>query len=251
MTKPITPILNFDSTALVMITKNEELAIEKVIADCTKNLPGATIFIVDGSEDNTAYLARALGANVFQEIGNTFGSALHQALKIPDQHFKYIVTIDADDTYPAEYLPILIKLLESGFEIVNGNRLTKTPTKNMPFQNWLFNIIFNLVATYRTGGIRILDVHSGLRAYQRHVIHSFDWNYEGSAFPIDLILWPVMSGFRFKEINVLYRERIGSTKLQKFSSGFMSFKRLLRSRNYIIKRTKVNHTKNREFNANS
>jgi glycosyltransferase involved in cell wall biosynthesis len=228
------PLKNFLSTAIVMITKNEELAIEKVLTDCTNYLPGASIFVVDGSDDNTATIARGLGAKVFQESGKSFGSALHQALKIPGHEFQYIVTIDADDTYPAEYLPILIELIEGGFDIANGNRLTNTPTKNMPLSNWIINIVFNLIATYRAGGERILDVHSGLRAYRREVIHNFEWDYKGSAFPIDLFLWPILSGFKFTEIDIPYRERLGDTKLHKFSSGIASVKRLFRSRRYIL-----------------
>lgn len=227
-------MLNYADVAVVMITRNEELAVEKVIKDAFFHLPGCSVFVIDGSSDRTAEIATLAGAKVVQEPGGGFGPALHCALQYPGPEFNIVVTVDADDTYPAEAFPELVKLIRSGIDVAGANRLTLTPTKHMPFVNWLANIIFNIFASMRTKRI-VRDVHSGQRAYRKEVLQMFNWDFRGYAFPIDLIFWPAMSGLNIKEIQIVYRERIGETTLVRGPSGKASVRRLLRSKKGIIK----------------
>lgn len=224
---------NYLDVAVVMITRNEEKAISKVIRDAKESLPGCTVFVIDGSSDNTPTLAREAGAIVIREPGGGFGPALHCALMTPGTEFKYIATVDADDTYPAENFPRMVDLLDLNYDLVGTNRLTLTPTRNMPFLNWMANTAFNVIASLRCG-TTVRDVHSGQRIYRRELLHEFDWDFEGYAFPIDLIFWPAMTGKKFKEINIKYRKRIGETTLVRGPSGRASVKRLFRSKHSIM-----------------
>ena len=74
---------NFGYVAVVMITRNEELAVQKVIADAFSHLPGCSVFVIDGSTDRTAELATLAGARVIKEPGGGFGPALHCAFDTP------------------------------------------------------------------------------------------------------------------------------------------------------------------------
>jgi glycosyltransferase involved in cell wall biosynthesis len=227
----------YSDVAVVMITRNEQDAIEKVIGDAHSALPGCTLFVIDGSTDQTPVLAKQSGAIVIREPGGGFGPALHLALTSPGEQFSIIVTVDADDTYPPEAFPQLVEIIRSGCDVAGSNRLTFLPTKNMPFQNWIANCMFNIVASFRVGRV-VRDVHSGQRAYRREILHQFAWDYHGYAFPIDLLLWPAMSGLRFKEIPINYRKRIGESTLLRGPSGVASVRRLLRRRSSIIRITR-------------
>jgi len=225
-------MLNYSDVAVVMITRNEEKAVSKVVKDALKNLPGCSVFVIDGSSDRTAEFAALAGATVIQEPGGGFGPALNCALNAPNSEFSVIATVDADDTYPPEILPELVQMVREGIDVAGANRLTITPTKNMPLINWAANLTFNLIATFRARRI-IRDVHSGQRAYKREVIKMFDWDFKGYAFPIDLIYWPAMAGLKIKEIQIVYRERIGESTLVRGPSGKASVRRLLRKRSQI------------------
>ena len=93
----------FADTAIVMITRNEEGAVAKVVDDARQHAPGAEIIVVDGSSDRTPEVAREHGAVVVAEPGGGPASALVAALQASDRPI--IVTVDADDTYPAPLIP--------------------------------------------------------------------------------------------------------------------------------------------------
>lgn len=214
----------FRDVAVVMITRNEELAVEKVIKDAERALPGAQVFVIDGSEDRTHEIARRAGAIVIREPGGGFGPAMHAALMAPDRPI--VATVDADDTYPATAFPALVRLIREGWDVAGTDRLGSRP-RSMPLANWLANHVFSSLASLRARK-RLHDVHSGQRAYRADVLHSFLWDYEGLAFPVDLLLWPALAGLRVIEIPIAYTERRGETKLRRWPSAHATFQRLFR-----------------------
>jgi hypothetical protein len=216
-----------------MITRNEERAIKKVVEDARNALPGAAIFVIDGSNDSTPEIARRAGATVLREPGGGFGPAFHMALLTPEQPI--VVTVDADDTYPATAFPKMVELIRQGWDVVGTNRLGLRPSQNMPFVNWVANTAFSAFASVRAWK-RLHDVHSGQRAYRSAVLRSFVWDYLGPAFPVDLILWPLLAGYRVTEIPIAYTERIGKTKLNRWQSGTATFRRLVRPRSAMLRK---------------
>ena len=222
----------YGDVAVVMITRNEEEAITKVVTDAQAALPGADVFVIDGSDDNTPHLAKEAGAVVVREPGGGFGPALHAALTTPDHPI--VVTVDADDTYPADAFPLMVQLIRDGWDVVGTDRLGSKPPPTMPLQNWLANKTFSAIASLRTGK-RLRDVHSGQRAYRAEVIQSFEWDVAGLAFPVDLLLWPTLAGFRVTEIPITYSERLGETTLHRWNSGKATVRRLTRRRAGVIR----------------
>jgi glycosyltransferase involved in cell wall biosynthesis len=220
----------YSDVAVVMITRNEEAAVAKVIRDAQEALPGAEIFVIDGSTDATPEIARKLGATVVPEPGGGFGPALHAALTTP--HHDIVVTVDADDTYPASAFPVLVRLIREGWDVAGTDRLGTHRPKSMNLFNWFANHAFSGLASLRAR-TRLRDVHSGQRAYRSDVIHSFDWDYAGLAFPVDLLFWPALVGRKVTEIPITYSERIGETKLRRWRSGKATMRRLLRPRSSV------------------
>src|SRR5579859_924324 len=184
---------DFGDVSVVMITRNEEAAVAKVVGDALRALPGAEVLVVDGSDDDTPAVARRAGATVIREPGGGFGPAFHAALLAPRRPI--VVTVDADDTYPASAFPRLVELVRQGFDVAGADRLGRRPPPAMPLANWLANRLFSAVGSLRARR-RLLDLHSGQRAYRAEVLRRFDWDFKGLAFPVDLLLWPALDGCR-------------------------------------------------------
>lgn len=217
--------MDFRDVAVVMITKNEEAAIAKVVDDAVSALPGVEVVVVDGSSDQTPEIATAHGARVIREPGGGPAPALLCALKSTLRPI--VVTVDADDTYPAGIYATLVDAIRRGYDVAGTDRLGTKPPPSMPFSNWCANVLFNLIASARVGR-RLKDVHSGQRAYRRDLIDRFDWDVTGLAFPVDLLLWPGFARCKIIETPISYSERIGDTTLNRWPSGKETLRRLLR-----------------------
>ena len=215
--------------SVVMISMNEEKAVTGVINDIKKYAPSAEILIVDSSKDKTAEIAEANGAKVIKQLPpKGYSRAMELALKSASGDI--IVTMDCDSTYPASDIPKLISLMEKGYDMVNTSRVSKRP-KNMPFTNFLANRAFALF-TWLRHGIKTTDVHSGMRAYKREMIHKLNWDLTGPALPVELFIKPIKHGYKYIEIPIDYFERIGQTTLNKFDSTIWTFKRIFYKKNY-------------------
>ena len=216
---------DYDDVSVVMITRNEEGAIAKVVDDARSALPGCDVIVVDGSSDRTAAIAAEHGAQVVREPPGGPAPALLYALRSSSRPI--VVTVDADDTYPAAIYPELVRRVREGDDVAGTNRLGRRPPEAMPLRNWFANVLFSFAASVHA--MRILrDVHSGQRAYRREIIDRFDWDTTGRAFPVDLLLWPAVAGCRISEIEIPYRERIGETSLHRWIDGRETLRRLFR-----------------------
>jgi glycosyltransferase involved in cell wall biosynthesis len=212
--------------SVVMITMNEENAIAKVINDIQNVVPEAEILIVDSSTDKTPEIAKNLGCKVIRQFppkgyGRAMDLALHSAGN------DVVVTLDCDDTYPTEKIPELIKWTDDGYDIVNASRLFNKKPKNMPMGNYCANRGFAFL-TRILFNVQTTDVHSGMRAYKKDLIHNLSWSPEGAAFPVDLLIKPIQKGYKMKEIGIDYKERIGEVTMGRFSSTLWTLKRLYR-----------------------
>lgn len=211
--------------SVVLITLNEEKAIEKVIRDIKNVVPNAEIVVVDSSKDRTPDIAKQLGCNVIRQFPpQGYGNAMILALTSATNDI--IVTLDCDDTYPTEKITDLVEWINKGYDVVNATRLSKRP-KNMPFGNYLANWFFAKL-TKIMFGINTTDVHSGMRAYKKEVIHSLTWEPNGAALPVELLIKPVINGYKFKEVEIDYNERIGTPTVNKLDSVKWTLKRIFK-----------------------
>ena len=213
---------------VAMITMNEEGAVAKVIGDIRGVAPDAEILLVDSSKDRTAEVAEELGCRVIKQFPpQGYGPAMNRAVR--EGSGDIVITLDCDDTYPVDVIPKLVQLIEKdGYDLVNTTRVWRRP-KAMPFANFLANRLFALGARV-LHGLKTTDVHSGMRAYRKSMIEQVSWQPKGPALPVDMIVIPHRMGFRIAEVPIDYRERIGTTTLQRFSSTLWTFRRLWNAR---------------------
>ena len=215
--------------SVAMITMNEERAIGKVLDDLARELEGhdAEIVVVDSSRDETPRIAAAKGARVIRQFPpQGYGRAMDRALR--ESAGDVIVTLDCDDTYPADQVvPLANMVLRGECDLVNASRLGRRPT-SMPLANYLANRLFAAVSSLVSGRY-VTDVHSGMRAYRRTMLEKLSFDPSGPALPVELLLKPIVKGYRVREVFIEYRDRIGVSTLQRFSSTVWTFRRILRS----------------------
>lgn len=213
---------------VAMITLNEEKAVGKVIADIQEAVAGldAEILVVDSSKDRTPEIAAAAGARVVRQFPpQGYGRAMGRALS--EGHGDVVITLDCDDTYPADRIPQLAEMVLSGrYDLVNASRLETKPAA-MPIANYFANCLFAVVS-WIVVGVKTTDVHSGMRAYRKSMLDQVTFDPNGPALPVELLLKPALSGYRIGEIFIPYRDRIGVTTLGKWESTIWTFRRIFR-----------------------
>ncbi len=211
-----------------MITMNEQDSIRRVVRHLRRDVPGATVAIVDSSTDRTPEIAVEEKVDLVRQYPpKGYGPAMIRALTYPSRPI--VVTLDCDDTYPTQYIPALVEMVRSGYDVAGTTRLARGKPRAMPWTNYLANRLFNLAASVVF--LRpVRDVHSGMRAYRCETINRFSWLSDAPALPVELLLLPLRSGMHVKEIPIPYSERIGDSTLQRFTSTLWTFRRILRSR---------------------
>ena len=205
----------FSDVTVVMGTYNEAAAIGTVLTDIREVTDGAAeVVCVDGSSDRTPEIAREHGATVIEQEPQGYGVAVREGLLAADR--PVVVTTDCDDTYPMEYLPAFLDAINEGYDVVSGDRLYHGADA-MPALNRYGNAAFALLASALVGE-RIHDTTTGMRAYRREVIDSIRWT-ENTGLSVELLLRPLLRGYRVREMPIDYRERAGESKLDPLAGG--------------------------------
>jgi len=152
---------------------NEENSIAAVIHEIPRDIPSIddvkVLIINDGSEDDTAEVAKRAGADRIithkknMGLGVTFKDGLEEALRMGAD---IIVNIDADGQYNGAEIPRLIEpILKGQADIVIGNRQIDK-LDHMPWQKKVGNKMATWV-TRRVTGLPIIDAQTGFRAFSR------------------------------------------------------------------------------------
>jgi len=209
------PAYTFDDVSVVMATYNEEVAVERVLDDVAGATDGrAEVVCVDGSDDRTPDLARDRGARVIRQEPRGYGVAVCAAIHAADR--PVVVTTDCDDTYPMDRLPDFLTAINRGYDLVSGDRLSPGADA-MPAFNRLGNRLFAGTASV-LAGTRVHDVTTGMRAYRREVVESITWT-ENTGLSAELLLRPLIRGYRVTEVPIEYGVRAGDTTLDPIAGG--------------------------------
>ena len=220
---------SYPSTLVLIAALDEEQGIRPTLAELHKYLNGSRFLIIDGnSRDRTVRVAKSLGADVLSQEGKGKGDAIGFALQNVSDDFDYVVFTDADYTYPAEYIPQMIRLLDANPDVgmVCGNRFnshlrTEAMHDAFYFGNRVIAFTHNLL-----NGIALRDPLTGLRVVRWKILKN--WQPKSSGFDIEVELnhHVERSGYSISEIEIPYRERVGEKKL-KLQHGITIMKRIL------------------------
>ena len=215
--------------AVIVAALNEERGIGPTIAEIKSVLPNPHLIVVDGnSDDKTVEIAKELGADVMLQNGIGKGDAILHGIRKLQPKARYVVFTDADYTYPAEYIPQMIRLLDANPDVgmVCGNRFnshlrTEAMHDAFYFGNRVIAFTHNLL-----NGIALRDPLTGLRVVRWKILKN--WQPKSSGFDIEVELnhHVERSGYSISEIEIPYRERVGDKKL-KLQHGITIMKRIL------------------------
>ncbi len=204
------------STQVIIAALNEEQGIGLTIDELKSTLKDPHVLVVDGrSTDRTVEVAKNMGADIVFQDGLGKGDAVAKAIECLDKKVEYVVITDADYTYPAEYIPEMIDILEQNPEIgmVCGNRFNgHTDLKALKsifyFGNRLIALTHNLL-----NGIQLRDPLTGLRVVRANILKNWIVKSKGFDIEVELNHHTERQGFGIVEVDIGYRERLGKKKL--------------------------------------
>lgn len=200
------------NTLIIIPAFQEETNILQVLEDIRTHIPQADILVVnDGSNDQTAYLARGAGVKVIDHPYNMgIGAAVQTGFKYAGKrNYSEALQIDGDYQHPAQEGPRLLQvLLEEKADLVIGSRFKElTGYRGSWFRrtgNRLFQWVNGLVV-----GQKIIDNTSGFRAYSNRAINLLSETYLGEFPEPESISYLISRGCKIIEIPVEMRNRPG------------------------------------------
>ncbi|MEM3640421.1 MAG: glycosyltransferase family 2 protein [Candidatus Bathyarchaeia archaeon] len=218
------------STIVIVAALNEEEGIGPTLTEIKNFLDESLCLVVDGrSKNGTAKIAELMGAQVIPQKGSGKGDAIATAIEhLKNLNAKYVAFIDADYSYPAEYLPQMLNILEENPDVgmVCGNRFNEhlhlEAMRNMFYLgNRLLAFTHNFL-----NGVDLLDPLTGLRVVRWKIVKHWKPRSKGFDVEVELNHLVEKKGYRIFEIPIHYRPRLGEKKL-KLRHGFTILKRIL------------------------
>ena len=212
------------SVSIIIPALNEKLTIGKVIdeipkEDLQKVGYGVEIVVVDNnSTDGTAEIAKEKGVKVIVESIKGKGRAVRTGFKSVGGDFIFI--LDADYTYPATYIPIMLEVLQEGHDVVIGSRLRGQMGEGaMSRMNLVGNRFLSFIANILYG-TRISDLCTGYWGLTRRVIEDIELDAKGFELEAAMFAEIAKKGYSIAEVPICYRRRTTPPKLNSLKDGF-------------------------------
>lgn len=201
-------------TTIVILTRNEESLIGKVIDDLLavlKEQPELepNIFLWDDSTDKTSMIALEKGIEVYTGRGRGLGWSYYEAMDFIRETYPsdIVITFDGDGQVDLRELPLFLEKLHEGYDMVVGSRFKgndlikyKYPSINY----WGVKILSLLISigTFQ----RFTDSHGGLRVMKFPLISHFTF-LGGHSYVQETIISAAQAKFKIAEIPSAWKPR--------------------------------------------
>ena len=205
-----------NSLSIIIPAKNEAGAIGDLVDEIRRLHAGAEILVVDdGSEDDTARLAEAAGANVLRHpisLGN--GAAVKTGARAAQGEI--LVMMDGDGQHRPGDIASLVARLDEGFDMAIGARDSGSHAGvGRLAANGLYNVFASLIS-----GHRILDLTSGFRASRADYFRRFLYLLpNGFSYPTTITMAFLRSGFPVTFVPIKAEERTGKSHIRPIRDG--------------------------------
>ncbi|MGE4619812.1 MAG: glycosyltransferase family 2 protein [Planctomycetota bacterium] len=212
-------ILTGDWCVRVVIPALDEEKSIGAVLDALGQDSVASIHVGDnGSQDATAAIAREKGARVVHETRRGYGSACLAALADlrqlePDPSGQIVVFLDADfSDDPAALLDLISPIVEQKADFVIGSRVlgNAEPGSLQPQQRWGNALATSLIAWLY--GFQYSDL-GPFRAIRRDRLEQLEMQDPDFGWTVEMQIKAARHRFRICEIPVVYRRRIGTSKI--------------------------------------
>ena len=203
-------------TSIIVPVYNEAENLKKLIGQIhSLRLPDSEIIVVDdGSNDGSAAIAMAAGANVVRHpynIGN--GAAVKSGMRAAKGRF--IVLMDGDGQHKPEDIPKLLADADR-YHMVVGARAKGSKLR---MHRNLANMVYNLLASYVTR-FKVQDLTSGFRVIRRRDAMRFiDLLPNTFSYPTTLTLACLRSGLTVQYVPIQTLYRAGQSKISLVTDG--------------------------------
>jgi len=229
--------------SVVIPALNEAAGIEAVIKEVTNTKirdhgHELEVLVVDnGSHDDTAAIARRAGARVIVQPVRGYGNAYKAGFA--NATGDIIVTGDADMTYPFnEIISLVNHLTENDLDFITTDRMATLDPAAMTRLHVFGNKVLS-AATKVLFGVSFNDSQSGMWVFKRSIWPLLDVVAGGMPFSQELKIEAYAKGFRCDEVPIVYRPRMGETKLGTFKDGFRNGTQLFKKRVVLRKGTRA------------
>jgi len=171
------------------------------------------VIVVDnGSNDGTGEIARRAGAYVVREERRGYGYACLAGV-LAAEEAGVIVLLDGDDADdPDDLSHILGPLLAGEADLVVGSRTlgSREPGSMTPQQ-----VLGNRLAAFLIRllyGVEVSDLGS-FRAIRRDDLLALEMREMTYGWPVEMMVKAIRAGYRYREVPVKHRRRIGVSKV--------------------------------------
>lgn len=209
-----------DRISIVIPAKNEGRNLEGLLPRAREAQPEAEIIIVnDGSNDDTAEVARRHGARV---LDHPYSMGNGAAIKTGARHAEgqIIVFMDGDGQHDPKDISRLLDKLDKGYEMAVGARQTDT---HASFVRRIGNSLYNKLASIMTG-YRIDDLTSGFRAVRARHFRKFLYLLpNGFSYPTTSTMAFFRSGLPVAYVPIRATSRGGKSHIRLLRDGARFF----------------------------
>lgn len=202
--------------SVVIPAREESASIGAVVRGVMRVLPDAEVIVVDdGSGDDTADIAQSHGARVAKHPypkGN--GAAIKTGVR--QAAHDVLVFLDGDGQHNPDDIPRLLKMIDTGYDLVVGARSAGSQTNHWRLAgNW----IYNTLASWITGQ-RVHDLTSGFRAVRADMFREFlDLYPNGFSCPTTSTMAFFRAGYSVAYVPVLMAKHSGNSHIRLFRDG--------------------------------
>ena len=169
---------------------------------------GISVIVVDnGSVDDTADVARALGARVVPESRPGYGAAVHAGVEAATRDL--VAVMDGDDSFdPLDLLPLLDDVRSGAADLAVGRR-RPVARGVWPWHARAGNAV--VVALLRRRGFPAHDI-APIRVCRRERLLALGVRDRRFGYPVELLQRATSAGWRISEHDVAYHPRAAGTR---------------------------------------
>jgi hypothetical protein len=214
--------------SLVIPCYNEEEGLRQLLPKIP-DIVDEVLIVDNASTDNTARVARELGARVVEEKIKGYGRAYKTGFK--NATGDIIITMDGDGTYPPESITLLLYILfEEDVDFISARRWrSKSLQRKSPIR-----IFGNIILSFTMAALYLcynVDSQSGMWVFKKNVLPNLKLSSDGMALSEEIKIEAFANkNIKTLEIPIYYGERVGTSKLNIWRDGILNLLFLFKKR---------------------
>lgn len=203
--------------SIVIPAYNEEKGLPvvlKEISSLTNDSYEVTV-VDDGSTDSTSSISAPIKFKMIKFSTNQGkGAALIKGFS--KSRGENIIWTDADGAYPVSKIPEIVKLLDHGFDMIYTTRRDR---HNISIISRV-GIGFLQIILSIFNATEVTEPFSGLCAIKAKHLNKMELESMRWAIELEIAMKAKILKLKTKEMEIPYKRRIGSSKLNQFVAGF-------------------------------